>query len=77
MARDVGHLTAAQAATLANEAEIDSLLLTHISRRYAERQIAQEARGIFPNSTVARDLDHFQVSRDGAKRVEKPNSAEK
>ena len=41
------------------------LILNHISRRYAEREILEEAGPLFPNTTVARDLDHFQIRREG------------
>lgn len=71
MARQYGHLTAAKAAHLAREAGVKTLILTHLSRRYRERDIREEARSIFPNTYVARDLDHFQITRDGAKRLEK------
>lgn len=63
LARAFGHLTAAQAASLAHEAGVRQLYLTHISRRHRERDIADEARAIFPHTTVARDFDHFQVKR--------------
>lgn len=69
MARQFGHLTAGAAARLARDAGVKSLILTHISRRYFERDIRQEARAIFPNTVVARDFDHFQITRDGARRV--------
>lgn len=59
-----GHITAAQAATLAAENGVRGLLLNHISRRYREREIAEEAKAIFPNTYVARDLDHFAIRRD-------------
>ena len=71
MAQQFGHLTAAQAAHLAREANVKSLILTHLSRRYFERDIRQEAQSIFPNSTVARDFDHYQIIRGGAKLVKK------
>ena len=64
MARDFAHLTAAQAATLAIEANVKHLILTHVSRRYRERDILAEVQAIFPNVTVARDFDDFQVIRD-------------
>ncbi|MFW5943338.1 MAG: ribonuclease Z [bacterium] len=64
-----GHLTAAQAARLARDANVDTLLLTHLSRRYYGREVRDEARSIFPNTFVARDLDHFQVARDGVRRL--------
>lgn len=69
MARQYGHLTAGQAARLAQEAAVKSLILTHISRRYAERAVYQEATAIFPSTFVARDFDHFRLSRAGAERL--------
>jgi ribonuclease Z len=69
MARQFGHMTAAQAARLAKEANVNTLILTHLSRRYSGRMIRQEARAIFPNTYVARDFDHFQITRTGAEKV--------
>jgi ribonuclease Z len=66
MARRFGHLTAAQAARLARDAEVHRLVLTHVSRRYHEAQILEEARAIFPDTVVARDFDHFRVLRADA-----------
>lgn len=63
MASDFAHLTARQAAELAQEAEIKNLILTHISRRYRERDVLAEARAIFPRTEVARDFDVFQIKR--------------
>ena len=60
MAKDFAHLTAAQAANLAKDAGVGKLILTHISRRYRERDIREEAQGIFPNTVIARDFDTFQ-----------------
>ena len=71
MAVDFGHMTAARAATLARDAGVRHLNLTHHSRRYSERDIRTEARAIFPNTFVARDLDHFQITREGVVRVKK------
>jgi ribonuclease Z len=61
LARRFGHLTAAQAATLARRAGVKQLLLTHISRRYSEREVLAEAEPIFPNTVVARDFDRFRI----------------
>jgi ribonuclease Z len=59
-----GHITARQAATLALETGVKSLILTHVSRRYPEARVYAEARSVFPNAYVARDLDHFIVHRE-------------
>ena len=71
MARKFGHLTAAAAARLARDANVKTLILTHLSRRYFERDIRREAQAIFPNTYIARDFDHFQITRDGATRLDK------
>lgn len=64
MAHQFGHITAAQAARLAQEANVEQLYLTHLSRRYREQDILNEARDIFPNTTVARDFDRVKVVRE-------------
>jgi ribonuclease Z len=71
MAAQFGHMTAARAAQLALEAGVQTLILTHLSRRYRERDVRKEARAIFPNTYVARDLDHFIITREGATRQKK------
>ena len=63
MARQFSHLTARQAAELAVKAGVKKLILTHISRRYREKDVLKEAQAIFPNTTVARDFDSFQIKR--------------
>jgi len=63
LAERFGHLTARQAAELAREANVSSLYLTHISRRYRTRDVLAEAVEVFPTVVVARDLDRFQVKR--------------
>ena len=67
MARQFGHITAAQAARLAREANVGQLYLTHLSRRYRDQDVLNEARAIFPNTTVARDFDRVKVAKDKEK----------
>lgn len=74
LARKFGHLTAYQAARLAREADIDALILTHLSRRYFGHEVRSEAQAIFPDTFVARDLDHFQIGRDGVRRLQNRRS---
>jgi len=59
-----GHLTARQAGELAANMGVKSLILNHVSRRYREHAILDEARRAFPNVHVARDLDHYIIRRD-------------
>ena len=61
MARKFGHLTAARAARLAREAGVGTLILNHLSRRYATRQVLAEARQHFDHVFVARDFDRYRV----------------
>jgi ribonuclease Z len=60
------HSTATHAANLALQAEIGTLILTHISSRYQDDQVGsllEEARSIFPNSHVAEDFWSFPIPR--------------
>lgn len=63
MARQFSHLTARMAAELAEKAGVKRLILTHISRRYREKDVAAEATALFANTVVARDFDSFQFKR--------------
>jgi len=74
MAADFGHMTATRAAQLARDAGVKHLILTHLSRRYSEREIRAEARATFANTHVARDLDHYQITREGVVRVKKEDN---
>lgn len=74
LAREYGHLTASQAATIAREAGARRLVLTHFSQRYknAADRYRDEAGAIFPEVVVAEDLQRIAVpSRNpGAPRTE-------
>jgi ribonuclease Z len=70
MARDFAHLTALDAARFAREAGVKNLVLTHLSRRYRERDVYAEAQSVFPGTIVARDFDHFQIKRGEITRIE-------
>jgi ribonuclease Z len=60
-ARLTGHSTAAQAARIAADAEVRLLALTHISARYAGRELRDEARAIFPATELPRDYDTIEI----------------
>jgi ribonuclease Z len=55
-ARDYGHLTAAEAASLAAKSGVKRLVLTHISGRYDDEEILAEVKVTFPASQIAADL---------------------
>jgi ribonuclease Z len=60
-ARETGHSTAAQAATLAGEAEVRLLALTHLSMRHPVRTLRDEARAVFEASVFPRDFDTIEI----------------
>jgi len=64
MAHEFAHLTAQEAAVFADKANIGQLLLTHISRRYREKDVEKEARNFFPNTFVARDFDSYIIKHN-------------
>ena len=58
------HLTAAQAARIARESGVKRMGLIHYSPRYSERELKTllaEAREIFPESFLTRDLQHIEL----------------
>ncbi len=62
-ARQKSHSTAVEAAQVARSAEVRRLVLTHISPRYSEPEVLRaQASRIFPNSTVARDLEVIEIT---------------
>ena len=62
-----GHSTAAEAATVARDAGVGTLILTHISARYEGEapphaaDLLAEAQAIFPNTLLARDFWSYEV----------------
>jgi ribonuclease Z len=64
LAREFSHLTAKQAATLALNAGVKQLVLTHISRRYREKEVLEEAQTVFPRTAVARDFDQYRIVKE-------------
>ena len=64
MAKQFSHLTARMGAELAIKAGVKKLILTHISRRYREKDVLAEAQSVFPNVVVARDFDTYQIKKE-------------
>ena len=61
-ARIKGHSTASQAAGIASEAGVKRLVITHISSRYRRiHDLLKEARSIFPQTLIGRDLMEFEI----------------
>ncbi len=56
-AKEYFHLTAQEAASLANDANAKKLILTHFSNRYkSAHELEEDARGIFNNTQAAEDF---------------------
>jgi ribonuclease Z len=60
-AAETGHSTAGQAATIAREAEVRMLALTHFTTRYPVAVLRDEARAIFPATVLPRDFDTIEL----------------
>lgn len=61
-AEATAHSTALQAGQIAQQAEVDKLLLGHFSARYNDLQpLLDEARSVFPNTELAKDGYVFKV----------------
>jgi ribonuclease Z len=63
LAAEVGHMTAAQAARVARDADVKLLYLNHVSQRYSQTEhlILEEAQRVFPNTCLAHDLETIVV----------------
>jgi ribonuclease Z len=56
-AREYGHMTASDAATLAKKAKVKQLVITHFSQRYkTSDELLNEAKKIFKNTVAAKDF---------------------
>ncbi len=65
-AKEFGHSTARDAATIALLAGVKALYLNHFSGRYEDvGLLVDEARDIFPNTFASEDLMVLQVNYDG------------
>lgn len=61
-ASEYKHLTAQQAALIANKAEVGKLVLTHFSQRYKNtQQVEEDARTTFNNIVCAKDFMKVKV----------------
>ena len=60
-AEDTLHSTALQAGEVARDAGVRLLALTHVSPRYFGKELAEEARAVFPATVVPRDFDVIEV----------------
>lgn len=57
------HMTIKQAAETAKKSKSKKLILTHISQRYENKskKVLEEAKKIFKNTEIAKDLDKFSI----------------
>jgi ribonuclease Z len=58
---ETGHSTAREAAEVATAAGVGTLVLTHVSSRHSWRELRDEARAVFQNSVLPKDLDTLVV----------------
>ncbi len=62
LAKKRNHMTSKQAARLAKKAGVKKLVLTHFSQRYKSlKDIEKEAKSVFKNTTISKDLMIFKV----------------
>lgn len=62
IAKETGHSTTMQAAKIASKAEAGQLIIGHFSNRYKnEDSLLTEAKSVFPNTVLARELESYSV----------------
>ena len=60
------HSTAKQAAEVADEAGVGTLVLVHVSNRYKDlKPVLEEASAVFPNTVVPRDFEFYVTVKGG------------
>jgi ribonuclease Z len=64
MAKQFAHLTAKQSAAFANQIGVKQLILTHLSRRYRDKDVIAEAQTVFPEAVLAHDFDTFTIKHE-------------
>ena len=70
MAYERGHSTATMAAQIAAKANVDQLILTHLSPRYTPGNqtcpddLLKEAKAIFPNTLLAKDFLQIDLNKN-------------
>ena len=64
MAKQFAHLTAKQSAAFANQIGAKQLILTHLSRRYRDKDVIAEAQTVFPEAVLAHDFDTFTIKHE-------------
>jgi len=61
-ARDYGHSTASEAASVARKGKVRELVLFHISAMYEDpTPLLKEARRVFPHTTLCKDMETVRV----------------
>ena len=64
LAKQTGHSTALQAATIAKSAKVKQLLIGHLSNRYrAESLLLEEAKQVFEHTLIAEELRTYKVKQ--------------
>ena len=69
MAYERGHSTATMAAQIAAKANVNQLILTHLSPRYtpgnetSPNDLLNEAKAIFPNTQLAKDFLQIDIKK--------------
>jgi ribonuclease Z len=64
LARQTGHSTAAEAATVAQRAGVKKLLIGHFSSRYTDDEgFLDEAQTIFPPTALAKERETFRIEK--------------